>query len=71
MRMSVGKSLAVMMALSLVACGGFPTTHPDAAKNNPTSYKADINDCAQSYPETHDGTYLKRRIECMKLKGWQ
>jgi predicted small lipoprotein YifL len=69
--MSAGKSLAVMMALALTACGGFPTIHPNAAKNNPANYKEDIQDCAQSYPETPDGVYLKRRIECMKLKGWQ
>ena len=71
MWMSVGKSLAVMMALLLAACGGFPTTHPENAKNNPANYKVEINDCTQSYPETPDGVYLKRRIECMKLKGWQ
>ena len=71
MGMSVGKSLAVMMALLLAACGGFPTTHPDNAKNNSANYKVEINDCTQSYPETPDGVYLKRRIECMKLKGWQ
>jgi predicted small lipoprotein YifL len=71
MQMSAGKSFAVIMALALTACGGFPTTHPDAAKNNPANYKVDIQDRAQSYPETPDGVYLKRRIECTKLKGWR
>jgi predicted small lipoprotein YifL len=71
MWISVGKFLTVMMTLSLAACGGFPTTHPDAAKNNPTNHQVDMKDCTQSYPETADGVYLKRRIECMKLKGWQ
>ena len=71
MLMRVGKCLAMTFALVLVACGGFPTTHPDPAKNNPTTYKMDLKDCAQSYPETPDGTYLKRRISCMELKGWK
>jgi len=44
MWMSVGKFLLVMMAISLAACGGFPTTHPDAAKNNPTYYQIDMKD---------------------------
>jgi hypothetical protein len=71
MLMHVGKHLAALITLGLVACGGFPTTHPDGAKNNPASYQTDIKDCAQSYPETPDGVYLKHRIACMKLKGWQ
>jgi predicted small lipoprotein YifL len=71
MQMSAGKSFAVIMALALTACGGFPTTHPDAAKNNPAIYQGDMKDCTQSYPETPDGVYLKQRINCMKLKGWQ
>ena len=71
MLISVGKFLLVMTPFSLAACGGFPTTHPDAAKNNPTNYQIDMKDCTQSYPETPDGVYLKQRINCMKLKGWQ
>jgi hypothetical protein len=66
-----GTYLAIAISLSLFACGGFPTAHPDAAKNNLASYKGDIKDCVQSYPETPDGIYLKHRIACMKLKGWQ
>ncbi|MBU3606117.1 hypothetical protein IEN92_05055 [Polynucleobacter sp. MWH-Creno-3A4] len=73
--MSIGKYLAsvfsLALALGLIACGGFPTTHPDATKNTPANNKADLKDCAQSYPETPDGVYLKNRIDCMKLKGWQ
>ena len=71
MLMRIGQYLAMTFALGLVACGGFPTTHPDPAKNNPATYKIDFKDCAQSYPETPDGVYLKRRISCMELKGWK
>jgi len=59
------------LLLNFSACGGFPTTHPDPAKNTPANYKADLKDCAQSYPETADGVYLKRRIACLEIKGWK
>jgi|GEM_PF-6360101 len=61
----------LFIGLSLTACGGFPTTHPDPAKNNPTNYKTDLQNCAQAYPETASGVYLKQRIACMELKGWK
>ena len=61
----------LLISLMLVACGGFPTTHPDPAKNNSANYKTDVKDCAQAYPETPDGVYLKRRIACLQLKGWK
>jgi len=63
--------MLVLIGLSLTACGGFPTTHPDPAKNTPVNYKADLKNCAESYPETPDGVYLKRRIACLELKGWK
>jgi len=71
MLMRVSKCITMIFALGLVACGSFPTTHSDPAKNNPATYKIDLKDCAQSYPETSDGIYLKRRISCMELKGWK
>ena len=71
--MRVDQGIIGLMAVSLFACtnNNFPTTHPDPAKNNAATYKADLKDCAQAYPETPDGIYLKRRISCLKLKGWQ
>ena len=62
---------SLLLSVMLFACGGFPTAHPDPAKNNSTNYKNDLKDCAQSYPETPDGVYLKRRITCLQLKGWR
>jgi hypothetical protein len=61
----------LLIGLMLFACGGFPTTHPDPAKNNSANYKTDVKDCAQAYPETPDGVYLKHRIACLQLKGWK
>ena len=71
LRMRTGKALTVMITLGLLSSCSFPTIHPDPAKNNAATYKTDLKDCAQSYPETPDGVYLKQRISCLKLKGWQ
>jgi hypothetical protein len=69
--MRTGKYLVMTFTLGLFACGSFPTTHPDPAKNNPATYRSDVKDCAKSYPETPDGVYLKQRIACLELKGWR
>jgi hypothetical protein len=63
--------VSLLISLMLAACGGFPTTHPDPAKNNAANYKTDLKDCVQAYPETSDGVYLKRRMTCLELKGWR
>jgi hypothetical protein len=55
----------------LLGCAGFPNQNIDPAKNNLANHKMDMRDCAQSYPETPDGVYLRRRISCMELKGWR
>ena len=70
-KVGVYACILLFIGLILGACGGFPTTHPDPAKNNSVNYKNDVKDCEQSYPETPDGVYLKRRIACLQLKGWR
>ena len=70
-KVGVYASASLFISLILGACGGFPTTHPDPAKNNSANYKSDVKDCTQAYPETSDGVYLKRRIACLQLKGWR
>lgn len=69
--MREGKYFALTFVLCLVACGGFPTTHPDPAKNTPSNYQRDFKDCKEAYLETPDGVYLKQRITCLELKGWR
>jgi hypothetical protein len=61
----------LVITLSMLACTGFPDQHDDPAKNTPAANQADLGECARSYPETSDGVYLKRRVSCMKLKGWK
>jgi hypothetical protein len=58
-------------SIALLGCSGFPDKNSDPAKNNLATHRIDMKDCAQSYPETPDGVYLKQRISCMNLKGWK
>ena len=62
---------SLLVGVMLSGCGGFPTTHPDPAKNNSANYRNDVKDCAQAYPETQDGIYLRSRKACLELKGWR
>ena len=45
-------------------------THHDPVKNNSATYKVNLKDSALDYPETPDGVYVKSRIACLELKGW-
>jgi predicted small lipoprotein YifL len=63
----------LMMLATLIGLGacGFPDKNIDPVKNNVQVHRQDMKDCALAYPETPDGVYLKRRVGCMELKGWQ
>ena len=66
-----GQVIFVIAPILLLACSGFPKQNTDPQKNNPANYRLDMKHCAEDYPETPDGVYIKRRIACMNLKGWQ
>ncbi|WP_071466454.1 hypothetical protein [Polynucleobacter asymbioticus] len=70
LKSALSNGLLLTTLIVLTACG-FPDKNIDSVKNNPQIYRQDMKDCAQAYPETPDGVYLKRRIGCMELKGWQ
>ncbi len=65
------RAAVIISFVCLNACASFPSKHSDPQKNHPSLYKIDMRDCADAYPETPDGVYIKQRIACMKLKGWQ
>ena len=67
---AVNYLVLIIAAAPLGACS-VPDKNTDPAKNNPQAYRQDMKDCALAYPETSDGVYLKRRVGCMELKGWQ
>lgn len=52
------------------ACASFPSTNQDPVKNNKTTYKKDLKECQEDYPETGSGVHVRQWINCMKLKGW-
>ncbi|APC05302.1 hypothetical protein AOC10_01545 [Polynucleobacter asymbioticus] len=62
---------SLICVASLAGCAQFPNTHPNPAKNNTAAYRADMKDCADAYTETPSGGYLKQRVSCMELKGWE
>ena len=67
---ALNNGLPLTILFALTACG-FPDKNIDPVKNNPQAHRQDMKDCALAYPETPDGVYLKRRVGCMELKGWQ
>ena len=68
--MAVKNLVLLATSIMLGACS-FPDKNIDPAKNNSKEYRQDMKDCSLAYPETPDGVYLKRRVGCMELKGWQ
>ena len=57
--------------LVLVACASFPDQNQDPSKNNPATYRQDLKDCKDVYPEAGSGVHLKQWDGCMRLKGWK
>ena len=65
-------SVGLLLVSILFGCGSmiYPDANVDPAKNNKATFQRDAVDCAQSYPESGSGVYVKQRIACMNLKGW-
>jgi|GEM_PF-1024915 len=55
----------------LFACVSFPSENQDPAKNNQATYKKDLKECKEDYPEVGSGVHIRQWVNCMKLKGWQ
>ncbi len=55
----------------MISCSSFPSENQDPAKNNQTTYKKDLKDCQEDYPEAGSGVHIRQWINCMKLKGWK
>jgi len=61
----------VVTLLFLTACITEPSKNEDASKNNQATYRKDLRECQEDYPETGSGVYLRQRMGCMQLKGWK
>jgi outer membrane biogenesis lipoprotein LolB len=62
--------LGLWISAILFGCSLYPDVNNDPAKNNKATFQQDALDCAQSYPETGSGVYVRQRIGCMNMKGW-
>jgi predicted small lipoprotein YifL len=65
--------LVTLIALiSLAACASkFPDQNKDPAKNNQATFRKDLKECQENYPEVSSGGHLRQWQGCLALKGWQ
>ncbi|MBU3549888.1 hypothetical protein [Polynucleobacter sp. MWH-Berg-3C6] len=66
--------LAILTAslISLTACASkLPDQNKDPAKNNQATFRKDLKDCQESYPEVSSGVHYRQWQGCLALKGWQ
>jgi len=64
-------SCSLVALLLLTACISEPSKNEDASKNNQATYRKDLRECQEDYPETGSGVYLRQRAGCMQIKGWK
>lgn len=63
--------LMLGVVMSLCACASIPDQNVDLAKNNLTSFKKDLKECKEDYPESGSGVHVRQWEGCMNLKGWK
>jgi hypothetical protein len=69
----VGKGIctSLLVGLLLGACVSMPTENQDPNKNDRATYRKDLRECQQAYPELGSGVHLRQWVGCMELKGWR
>ena len=63
--------LVTLTAGMLCACVSMLTENQDPSKNNRATYRKDLKDCQEAYPEMGSGVHLRQWVGCMNLKGWK
>lgn len=63
--------LLLSSALGLAACATIPDQNLDPAKNNRASYRKNLSECKQDWPEAGSGVHIRQWESCMNLKGWR
>ena len=64
-------ALTVLATALLGACVSMPTENQDPSKNNRATYRKDLKECQEDYPEMGSGVHLRQWVSCMNLKGWK
>ena len=57
--------------LCLCSCASIPETNQDPAKNNLATFRKDLKECKEDYPEAGSGVHIRQWEGCMNLKGWR
>ena len=52
-------------------CASIPETNQDPAKNNIATFRKDLKECKEDYPEAGSGVHIRQWEGCMNLKGWR
>lgn len=53
------------------ACSMFSEHNLDPSKNNQASFRKDLRECKEDYPEMGSGVHVRQWQGCMQLKGWK
>jgi hypothetical protein len=61
----------IVLALLTACAVRFPRQNIDPAKNNQATYRSDLAQCQEDYPELSSGVHYPQWIGCMNLKGWK
>jgi starvation-inducible outer membrane lipoprotein len=70
-RTKVNVCTFLLMSFMLGACVSMPTENQDPNKNNRATYRKDLRECQEAYPESGSGVHLRQWVGCMQLKGWR
>jgi hypothetical protein len=57
--------------LCLIACSVIPNQNQDPRKNNRDTFRKDLQESQEDYPEISSGLHLRQWQGCMNLKGWK
>jgi len=57
--------------MGFIACATIPDQNQDPTKNNRATFRKDLKECQEDYPEAGSGVHVRQWEGCMKLKGWR
>ena len=57
--------------MGLIGCAAIPDQNQDPTKNNRATFRKDLKECQEDYPEAGSGVHVRQWEGCMKLKGWR